>query len=437
MYGMKTSLSFFFLFAFALFAFAALMCASAAGQNNFKVIHSFSGYPNDGMSPVSSVVFDKAGNMYGSTPGGGNQTGCGDLGCGVVYELSPDGQGSWTETILYDFCHDFDGASCLDGAYPDNITMDAGGNLYGTTFSGGSGHVYGAGSGVAFELSPPKEQGGPWTETVLYNFCSDFNNGSCLDGWVGFEPPLALDAAGNLYGAAALGGTGHVAGGEGLVFELSRSGDGWKETVLHNFCTRGQGDSCPDGYEPSGVALDHHGNLYGTTAYSGNVNSFVGGTLFELVPSGGRWKYQSVANIPANFQPFQPEAPVTFDAAGNLYGTLSAIYGGVFRIDAKSRKLSLLSFNDSDGVGPNTLYIDSRRHAIYGTAVGGGAYQSGTLYSVNEGGHLSVLYNFCQLEECADGDGPSALAPDAVGDLFGAAEFGGTYGLGVIFQYAP
>ena len=422
---------------FLIFAFAALMCASAAGQNNYKVIHSFSGYPNDGMTTSSSVVFDKLGNMYGATDGGGNQTGCGDFGCGTVYELSPDGQGNWTETILYNFCQDWNGVACLDGYSPNGLTMDADGNLYGTTFSGGSGYVYGAGSGVAFELSPPKEKGGAWIETVLYNFCSDFNNGSCVDGWVGFEPPLALDAAGNLYGVAALGGTGHVAGGEGLVFELSRSGDGWKETVLHNFCTQGEGDSCPDGYEPSGVALDHHGDLYATTAYSGNVNSFVGGTLCELVPSGAGWKYQSIANIPANFQPFQPQAPVSFDAAGNLYGTLSSIYGGVFRIDAKSRKPSLLSFNDSDGVGPHALYIDSRRRAIYGTAAGGGAYQSGTLYTVNDVGHLSVLYNFCQLEKCADGDGPSALAPDASGTLYGTTEFGGSYGLGVIFQYVP
>ncbi|MGA2695878.1 MAG: hypothetical protein ABSE92_07445 [Terriglobales bacterium] len=96
----KTWLSFFFIL-----AFTALMCASAAAQNNFKVIHSFAGYPNDGMTTDSSVVFDKLGNMYGATDGGGGQTGCGDFGCGTVYELSPDGQGNWTEIrqfIWYD-----------------------------------------------------------------------------------------------------------------------------------------------------------------------------------------------------------------------------------------------------------------------------------------------------------------------------------------------
>lgn len=141
------------------FVFAAMICAPAFGQSNYKVIHSFSGYPNDGQSPVSSIVFDKAGNMYGSTPGGGNQTGCGDLGCGTVYELSPDGHGNWTETVLYNFCSNYNGL-CLDGAYPNGLTIDAAGNLYGTTFSGGSGYVYLTGPGVAFELSPPKKKAG-------------------------------------------------------------------------------------------------------------------------------------------------------------------------------------------------------------------------------------------------------------------------------------
>ena len=138
--------------------------------------------------------------MYGATPGGGNQTGCGDLGCGIIYGLSPDGQGNWTETILYNFCQNFNGISCLDGAYPNGLTIDTVGNLYGTTFSGGTGQGFGFGTGIAFELSPPKMQGGTWTETVLHNFCSDVQNDSCLDGWVGVVSPMVIGPDGNLYG---------------------------------------------------------------------------------------------------------------------------------------------------------------------------------------------------------------------------------------------
>jgi len=88
----KASLVFFSLFAFALFAFTALMCAAADGQDNYKVIHSFSGFPNDGMTTIRPVVFDRAGNMYGTTPGGGSQTGCGDFAVASRTSFRPTGK---------------------------------------------------------------------------------------------------------------------------------------------------------------------------------------------------------------------------------------------------------------------------------------------------------------------------------------------------------
>ncbi len=435
----KTSLSFFFLFTFALFALTALMCASAAGQNNYKVIHSFSGFPNDGMLPTSSTVFDKLGNMYGTTSGGGNQAGCGDLGCGIVYELSPDGQGNWTETVLYNFCSNFNGSSCLDGAYPNGLTIDAAGNLYGTTFSGGSGYAYMTGPGVAFELSPPKEKGGTWAETVLYNFCTNFSNGSCQDGWVGEAGPLVFDNAGNLYGTAGLGGTGHVAGGEGVAFKLSPGALGWQETILYSFCTQGDGDECPDGYNPGGgVTFDKSGNLYGTTPYSGNISKLEGGTLFVLSRNREEWKYQLLAAIPPGMEPYLPFSPIAYDAGGNLYSTLSSGgNGGVFRIDARSRKLSLFRFNGSDGAGPGTLYIDPHRNALYGTTGAGGAYGRGTIYTIDTTGRENVLYSSCSQQACRDGYGPGGIVPDAMDNLYGTAEFGGDDGLGVVFEFIP
>jgi uncharacterized repeat protein (TIGR03803 family) len=447
MYGMsRTSLSFFFLFAFALFAFAALMCASAAGQNSFKVIHSFSGYPNDGMTTSSSVVFDKLGNMYGATDGGGNQTGCGDFGCGTVYELSPDGQGNWTETILYNFCQNFDGVSCLDGASPNGLTIDSSGNLYGTTYQGGTGqqHVT-IGAGIAFELSPPSQQGGVWTETVLHNFCSELSDGACLDGWVGVVGPLVLDKAGNLYGTTALGGTGHVkgepSGGEGVVFKLARGVVGWEETVLHNFCTQGQGDDCPDGYQPGGgLSFSKTGDLYGTTAYSGNINEADGGSLFVLSPNGEGWKYKLLDVIPFNSQLYLPLSPIVFDAAGNLYSSLNAgnnNNGGLFRVDRKTRRVTLFKFDGSDGAGPGNVYIDEKENVLYGTTAGGGPINGGTIYSINAAGQESVLHSFCQQKNCTDGRAGNGLRPDGEGNLYGTSEFGGADGLGDVFEFTP
>jgi uncharacterized repeat protein (TIGR03803 family) len=413
-----------------------VLASSFSFAQNYKVIHNFSGFPNDGMTTIASVVFDKAGNIYGTTPGGGNQTGCSDLGCGVAYELSPDGQGNWTETILYNFCQNFDGSLCLDGAYPNGLTIDSSGNLYGTTFSGGSGHVYGTGPGVAFELSPPREKGGAWTETVLHNFCSQFSNGSCLDGWVGEVNPLVLDKAGNLYGTTALGGTGHVNGGKGLVFELTRGSSGWKETVLHNFCIQGQGNECPDGYEPNGVNFDGFGNLFGTASYSGDISKLEGGTLFALSPSARGWEYKLLVSLPLNAKPYLPLSPIAFDSAGNLYSTLtSGDDGGVFRIDRESGRASLFKFNGKNGAGPGGVFIDEQRHVLYGATGGGGAYGEGTIYMIDASDRESVVYSSCEQKGCPDGQGPGGIISDLTGDLYGTTEFGGEFGLGVVFEF--
>jgi hypothetical protein len=107
-----------------------MCCAVALGQN-FRVIHSFKGYPSDGAHSVADVVFDATGNLYGTTPGGGNSTAppCVGTGCGAVFEMSPNGQGGWIERVIYSFCSDFTQGSCADGAYPDaGLVLDAAGN---------------------------------------------------------------------------------------------------------------------------------------------------------------------------------------------------------------------------------------------------------------------------------------------------------------------
>ena len=88
-----------------------------AFSQHFKVLHSFGRYPNDGAHPVSDVAFDNAGNLYGTTPGGGNGYGCGEDGCGSVFELSPKGDGTWKETIIYSFCANTGGPNARMGRY--------------------------------------------------------------------------------------------------------------------------------------------------------------------------------------------------------------------------------------------------------------------------------------------------------------------------------
>ncbi|MGA9643368.1 MAG: choice-of-anchor tandem repeat GloVer-containing protein, partial [Terriglobales bacterium] len=157
-------------------------------------IYFFQGLPfgksSDGTNPSSSVVFDQAGNLYGTTDYGGA------AGVGAVYELSPNGQGGWTESVLYEFT---DGA---DGGHPGPLIVDEAGNLYGAT----SGHNT---FGSVYELSPPTG-GGAWTFTVLYDFTGGADGG-------GGGGALLRDSSGNLYGTTTYGGAHNL----GVVYEVT------------------------------------------------------------------------------------------------------------------------------------------------------------------------------------------------------------------------
>jgi uncharacterized repeat protein (TIGR03803 family) len=167
---------------------------SPGGTWTYTVLYSFTGKA-DGYDPSSSVIFDAAGNLYGTTIEGGA------FGDGTVFELSPNPDGTWTETVLYSF------QGGLDGSFPSSstLTFDKAGNLYGEAFGGGNDRCPG-GCGVVFELSPTG--GGSWTESVPGWF-----NGT--DGWSPWQS-LVFDADGNLYGTTQDGG----AYGDGVVFEL-------------------------------------------------------------------------------------------------------------------------------------------------------------------------------------------------------------------------
>jgi uncharacterized repeat protein (TIGR03803 family) len=211
----------------------------------------------DGADPYrAGLIFDPAGNLYGTTENGGNSqcTATGN-GCGVVFELIPNADGSWKQTVLYRLCSR---SSCGDGTNPQtSLIFDRAGNLYGTTVNGGA-----AGFGVVFQLTPNAD--GSWREKVLHSFRGGDGGGP--------QASLIFDHAGTLYGTTANGGIHNY----GTVFKLVPNSDGgWHETVLHAFYDR------PGALPEAGVIFDSAGNLYGTTFGDSNTTF---GSVFEITP---------------------------------------------------------------------------------------------------------------------------------------------------------
>ena len=251
------------------------------------------GYPNAGL------VSDAGGNLYGTTGGGGSYTAC-TTGCGVVFKLVPNPDGTWTERLL----HRFTGGA--DGAFPaSNLIFDSIGNLYGTTVNGGAKN-----EGTVFKLAANPD--GTWTESVLHSFTGS-------DG-AGPAAALTLDAAGNLYGTTNQGG-GSVActNGCGTVFKLAANPDGtWTESVLHSFAG-GAGGAAPY----SSLIFDGTGNIYGTT-YQGGCPACTNGcgVIFKLVPNAdGTWTESVLHSFTGGADGSSPPVGVVFGAAGSLYGT--------------------------------------------------------------------------------------------------------------------
>jgi uncharacterized repeat protein (TIGR03803 family) len=284
--------------------------SQSSGVWRETVLHTFSG--PDGEFPLSGVIMDASGNLYGTASLGGNVNDCTQNtppGCGVVFELSPMAGGGWKETVLYAF------TGAADGGIPSGgLVFDTAGSLYGTT------SLYGGSNfGTVFELSPSSSG---WTLTTLDTFTGATSDGAYPGG------TLIFDAAGNLYGTTYQGGSGGGIG-SGTVFELSPSSGSWAETVLHNFALN------PDGGEPiAGVVFDAKGNLWGTTSSGGPDGHFSTGVVYELVPgSGGTWTYVGAHDFRQGIGDGQyPYGGVVFDKSGNVYGTTA--FGGSANLGA-------------------------------------------------------------------------------------------------------
>jgi hypothetical protein len=348
----------------------------SGGSWTFSVLYSFQNNCLDGNHPMGTLVFDTAGNLYGTTVYGGPYAascvpGSGiSSGYGTVFELSPPAgdSGSWTETIL----HNFGAAKAQsDGANPEGgVIFGPSGNLYGTTAGGGN-----PGLGTVFELI--KDRG--WEGHVMWGFCTGNDGENPAAG-------LVFDAAGNLYGTTPYGGFLDD-GGAGIVFGMTSGPDGDATEIIRYQFYEVQGT----GTNPFGnLIIDADGNLYGTTQGTGfgtladasEVFEFVGGTELRLYRFTGKGDGRDILS------------GLVFDSAGNLYGTSylggvnlncpkgpglpSNSCGTVFKLTRGTdgawteQQLHSFSGNGADGFWPQASLIVGPSGNLYGTTYAGG-----------------------------------------------------------------
>jgi uncharacterized repeat protein (TIGR03803 family) len=422
-----------------------LVIASGAWAASEKVLYAFHG--TDGCGPTS-VIVGADGALYGTTEAAGTTTCSADGPSGAVFQLTRGSDGTWTETVL----HLFTGS---DGSFPNGaLVADKAGNLYGTTVYGGSTGCSNRGCGVAFELERGSD--GTWAYKILHLFFQKQGDG--LQPYAG----MTFDSKGNLYGTTSGGGNFNVCtGGCGVVFELSPDGKGnWIERVLYSFLGK-------DGAEPlAPLVFGPSGDLYGTTEYGGSDAS---GVVFKLTPGeGGQWSEEVLHSFSAATKDGdQPTYGLTFDHAGNIYGTTQfggsknqEGWGTAFKLTPeKDRKWSetiLHRFNRAKfggGFVYSGLVLDGQAN-LYGSALEGGKYSCpgsggigcGVVFRLRARANgkwaETVLHSFGKGN---DGSGPYGnLVFDSSGHLCGVAPSGGgtggpcgQYGCGVVFEVKP
>jgi uncharacterized repeat protein (TIGR03803 family) len=426
---------------------------------------------------AQSLVFDQVGDLWGTTQNGGAPKCTASGGCGTVFELKPNSNGTWTKTTLHTFAQsEEDNFS----AGPSNLVTDGLGNIYGAAAIGGSQNCGGGGCGIAFELSPRGEQ---WSVSLIYGFTGGkqgfapggiFTSGGAVYGAMERDIPgelasvfrlslnggewkltnlydflttdaasplsnLIQDASGNLYGTADFEGIYDI----GAVYELTPNGSGgWKESVIYNFASGF--DNSVNGVDPSGLTMDAAGNLYGTEAFSGAAEY---GSVFELMPQpGGKWQEKDLVDFAGSLD--HPMGGVVFDHAGNLYGTTSQGgsigLGTIFELipgaNGQWKEKTIHSFTGypNDGASPaaglvmdgaGNFYGTTQKGGSSGNCTGGGgqALGCGTIFKLSLTGgswQVQLLYSF----QGSTIDGANPVAPlifDAAGNLYGTTEQGG------------
>jgi len=368
---------------------AVLVLAALAQAQTFTTLYNFTG-GTDGSQPYAAVIRDAAGNLYGTTYGGG-----GDLG-GVVFKVDTAG----TETVLHNFTGNPDGAQPYTP-----LIRDSKGNIFGTTSAGGSN------CGVVFRVDSAG------TETVLHSF-------SCgtSDGDYPYQGVI-LDKAGNLYGTTFYGGSS----GKGTIFKIDTAGN---ETILHGFA----GGSSDGEFPTYGRLLrDNAGNLYGVTPQGG---SSADGVVYKLNEQG---KLTVLHSFAGGSDGCWPDGSVTMDKTGNLYGTTNycgSSYGTVWRLSKRGKKTVLHNFTGGtlDGAIPYAGVTRDSKGNLYGVTYFGGSSGDGTVWKLSAKGAFALLQSF----DWSDGGYPvGELLRTAQGELFGTTQGGGKDGDGTVWSYVP
>jgi uncharacterized repeat protein (TIGR03803 family) len=451
-----------------------LSIAAAAQAQTESILHDFVPLP-DGTSPSGQLAQDSTGNLYGSAEGG-------FYGNGVVYELSPTKNGTWTQKVL----HNFAGGS--DGWGSGEVSLDSAGNVYGIT--NGEGTTY---CGTLYKLSPSAT--GVWTENIIHEFCSSPTDASTPAG------PIIIDAAGNIYGTSIGGG----ANGGGTVYRFSpTAGGAWTEDILYSFTFRGAGGSTPG----SRLLLDSSGNIYGTTSLGGNLDCNNGGygpqdgcgVVFQLTPaSDGTWTENVLYTFAATNSLIEyPQTGLLMDSAGNLYGVqgdnvtlfqlqpsaqgqwtfnvlsssnsiegelamdssgnlygetpgvnncVSAQCGSVFELQNTGTGWNFTTLYTFPVISTESTYptggvtLDASGNIFGATLRSNDLHFTGSIFELTKPSsgtfQRSVLYQFPQV----DGAAPSGdLIADSAGNLYGVTSSGGTNSLcdcGIVFRLSP
>jgi uncharacterized repeat protein (TIGR03803 family) len=391
--------------ALALFALACVPCVWPVNE---QVLHSFQNIP-DGSDAIGGLVFDSAGDLYGTTYDGGA------YGWGCIFELTRNKDGNWTESILYSFTGGTDGRG-PEGA----LVFDAQGNLYGTTVFGGTPGCGYEGCGTVFRLSPNSD--GAWTETVL----SLLNLGGRLPG-----SSVVFDTVGDLYGTGSYDGCGEV-------FQLVPTQSGpWAENIIYSFT--GPEDGC----FPTGITRDTAGNLYVTTYQDG----FKGwGTAIELSPNAGGWTGTLLHTFEGGKDGLRPLGPVTLDNAGNVYGSAQGgVYGGgvVFMLTPTSNgrwkeTVYPLKLGNS---GPNGGLVFDNVGNLYGTSWSG-LTGMGTVFRLSRGPDGGVIFKGFSFDVTDGFEPSSSVILDSAGNLYGTTDGGGNSqhcgsGCGTVYEIIP
>jgi uncharacterized repeat protein (TIGR03803 family) len=387
-----------------------------AHAQTFTVLYSFNG-PPDGNLPLSGVVRDADGNLYGTDYEGGT------YGYGTVFKVDKKGK----ETVLYNF------AGGSDGEYPEGaLVRDSAGNLYGATDGGGYPDCgYGYTCGTIYKVDKHGD------ETVLYRF------GGLPDGHSA-DSSLLLDKAGNLYGTTEAGGDNSCNPGYGCgtAFKIDKQG---REIILHTFT----GTEELDGAFPyAGFVADASGNLYSTTTLGGaptcgmqDRSEETGGcgTVFEIDKQG---KEVVLHRFSARIGGISPSYPLILDKQGNMYGTAGGgnqYTGIVFKLNKHGQEEVLYNFSYDEGF-PSAGVVRDEKGNLYGTTREGGTSYEGTVYKLDQAGIKTVLHTFSGGSDGGFPDG--TLAIDEQGNLYGTARDGGIhncgeYGCGVVFKITP